>query len=68
MIVVLTDTAEADLEAIGDWIARHDPSRALDFIRDLRRICETLADAPRGYALVPRYEHSGSAAGRTVTI
>ncbi|HXW25682.1 MAG TPA: type II toxin-antitoxin system RelE/ParE family toxin [Xanthobacteraceae bacterium] len=59
MIVVITEAAEADLEAIGDWIAEDNPARALTFVRELRRRCETLADAPRGYVLVPRYEHLG---------
>jgi len=59
MKVVITAAAEDDLEAIGDWIARHNPARALSFVRELRRDCATLADAPEGYALVPRYEHTG---------
>jgi toxin ParE1/3/4 len=59
MIVVITDAAENDFEAIADWIANDNPERALTFVRELRRRCERLADAPRGYALVPRYEHTG---------
>jgi toxin ParE1/3/4 len=59
MIVVITDAAENDLEAIADWIANDNPERALTFVRELRQRCERLADAPRGYALVPRYEHTG---------
>jgi toxin ParE1/3/4 len=34
MIVELTAAAEADLEAIGDYIARENPIRALDFVHD----------------------------------
>ncbi len=59
MNVVLTKAAEADLEAIGDWIAADNPSRALTFIVELRQCCEALADAPRGFPVVPRYEHAG---------
>jgi toxin ParE1/3/4 len=59
MILVISGAAEADLESIGDWIARDNPARALTFVRELRRRCESLIDAPRGYARVPRYEHLG---------
>jgi plasmid stabilization system protein ParE len=57
MIVVITSPAEADLQSIGDWIAEDNPVRALTFVQELRRRCETLIDAPRGHARVPRYEH-----------
>lgn len=59
MIVVLTDEAEADLERIGDFIARDDPVRAASFVAELVDRCRRLADAPQGYPLVPRYEHMG---------
>src|ERR1051325_3474689 len=59
MIVVITGAAEADLESIADWIARDNPVRALTFVQELRRRCESLVDAPTGYARVPRYEHLG---------
>src|ERR1043166_3335120 len=59
MIVVITGAAQADLESIGDWIARDNPARALTFVQELRRRCESLADSPRGHARVPRYEHLG---------
>jgi len=35
MIVELTVAAEADLEAIGDYIAHNNPVRAASFIREL---------------------------------
>ena len=35
------------------------PRSALTLIRDLRQRCESLLDVPRGYPLVPRYEHLG---------
>jgi toxin ParE1/3/4 len=59
MIVVITGEAEDDLQSIGNWIARENPARALTFLREIRRCCEALIDAPRGYVLVPRYEHLG---------
>jgi plasmid stabilization system protein ParE len=58
MIVVITADAEADLERIGDAIAQHNPTRAITLVRELRRKCETLALAPRRFALIPRYEHT----------
>jgi plasmid stabilization system protein ParE len=59
MIVVITAAAEHDLETIADRIAQYNPDRALTFLAELRRRCETLIDAPEGYALVPRYEALG---------
>jgi toxin ParE1/3/4 len=59
MVVIVTGPAEADLEHIADSIATHNPVRALTFVRELRDKCEALADAPRAYPLVPRYEHFG---------
>jgi toxin ParE1/3/4 len=40
MIVVIGDAAEAELEAIGDWVAETNPTRALSFVMELRRRCE----------------------------
>jgi plasmid stabilization system protein ParE len=59
MIVVITDEAEADLERIGDHIADASPERAIIFVRELRQRCENLADMPKRFPLVPRYEHTG---------
>lgn len=59
MILVLTAEAEADLERIGDHIARDNPRRALSFLQELRERTERLLDTPRAYPLVPRYEHVG---------
>ncbi len=39
--------AEADIEAIGDFIARDNPERAVTFIQDLRTRCRHLAALPR---------------------
>jgi toxin ParE1/3/4 len=59
MIVIVSAAAEADLEAIGDWIAQDNPDRATTFLLELRDACSTLAQLPERYSLVPRYEHMG---------
>jgi toxin ParE1/3/4 len=59
VIVVVTAEAETDLEQIAAYIAEQSAEIALNFVRKLREKCESLADAPRGYPLVPRHEHLG---------
>ncbi|SEF11731.1 Plasmid stabilization system protein ParE [Burkholderia sp. WP9] len=59
MIVRILPAAEAELEAIGDYIARDNPSRAVSFVRELRERCLGLADMPLAFPLVPRYEARG---------
>lgn len=59
MIVELTAAAEADLEAIGDYIAQGNPVRALSFVRELSRSCLELAEMPEAWPVIPRYEHQG---------
>ena len=56
MILEFTSEAEGDLEQIADYIAEHNPRRALSFIRELRTRCEDLILHPNSFALVPRYE------------
>lgn len=59
MIVVVSAEAESDLEQIATYIAARNDEAALHFIQEVREKCESLSDAPRGYKLVPRYEHLG---------
>jgi len=59
MIVELTAAAEADLEAIGDYIAQDNPARALSFVQELSRSCLELADMPEAWPIVQRYERHG---------
>jgi toxin ParE1/3/4 len=59
VIVVITAEAETDLEQIAAYIAAQSAEIALKFVRELREKCESLADAPRGYPLVPRHEDLG---------
>lgn len=56
MIVEITAEAEADLEAIADYIARNTPARAVSFVRELGPSCMELADFPEAWPIVPRYE------------
>jgi plasmid stabilization system protein ParE len=59
VIVAVSAEAETDLEQIASYIAEQCVQIALNFVQELREKCESLADAPRGYPLVPRYEHLG---------
>lgn len=57
MKVLITAEAEADLETIGDYIARDNPARALSFVRELHQLCLDIADMPEAWPVVPRDEH-----------
>jgi toxin ParE1/3/4 len=45
--------AEIDLEEIGDYIARDNPSRAVSFIRELRERCAKITAMPLAAPLRP---------------
>ena len=53
MRVVISPLAERDLEAIGDYIADDNPSRALSFVAELRSQCANIAKAPQAYRVRP---------------
>ncbi len=59
MKVDITSAAEADLEAIADYIARDNPVRAFSFVRELYERCLDTAEMPEAWPIVPRYEHHG---------
>ena len=59
MIAHLTDEATRDIEEIGDRIALDHPARAVRFVRELRERCFSLAEMPRRFPLVERYEAAG---------
>jgi len=59
MRVVITDEAKADLVGIGEYIRLHNPARAASFVNELLDRCGALADMPRAFPLVPRYESHG---------
>ena len=54
MRVRFTRPADADLEEIGDWIAKDDPERAASFVADLRRAAVSLSSHPKRYPLIDR--------------
>jgi toxin ParE1/3/4 len=57
--VVFSQEALDDLDRIAAGVAEDSPKRAVSFLHELRQGCEGLADVPRRFQLVPRYEHSG---------
>lgn len=59
MIVTFTREAEADLEAIGDYIAQDNFDRAISFVEEIVARCQQLGQTPHAYALVPRFAHLG---------
>jgi plasmid stabilization system protein ParE len=59
MRVVITAAAKADLLAIRRYIEADNPTRAVSFVEELLNRCLALADTPRAYPLVPRYERFG---------
>lgn len=59
MRVLFSAQAEAGLEQIGDYIAKDSPRRAISFTRELRDAALALADHPKAYPLIPRYEPYG---------
>jgi len=52
--LVFSPRASADLEEIGDYIARENPARAISFVEELREHCGAILVAPASYA--PREE------------
>ncbi|MGZ8248325.1 type II toxin-antitoxin system RelE/ParE family toxin [Methylomagnum sp.] len=59
MRVVITDAAKTDLIEIGGYISQYSPRRAASFLDELLDHCEALADMPRAFPLIPRYERHG---------
>jgi plasmid stabilization system protein ParE len=52
--VVFSRNAERDLEAIGDWSAQDNPTRAVAFVAELVKSCKSIGKTPRGFPLVDR--------------
>lgn len=59
MKVFFAPAAKLDLLSIGEHIRPENPTRAASFVDELIDHCYMLADLPRRYPLVPRYEHWG---------
>jgi toxin ParE1/3/4 len=52
--LVFSPRASADLDEIGDYIARDNPTRAILFVEELREHCAAILAVPASYA--PRDE------------
>lgn len=59
MRVVISEAAEAELEKIGDHIAKDNPRRAVTFVDELQEAALSLAEYPEAYQLISRYERYG---------
>ena len=59
MRVVLSAAATADLTAIGDYIAKDSPGRAVSFVQNMRTAAMRLGEMPEAFLLVPRYARQG---------
>jgi toxin ParE1/3/4 len=59
MIVQFTKEARADLRAIGDYVAKADPVRAIGLVQALQAKCRQLTELPRGFPLVQGLEKRG---------
>jgi toxin ParE1/3/4 len=59
MKVRVSTEAEAELEKIGDYIARDSPKRAITFTDELLKAARSIGGYPKAYPLIPRYEYYG---------
>ena len=59
MKVVFTEEARANMFAIGDYIARDNPLRALTFLDELEDRCLNLKHHPHAYPVLSRRPLSG---------
>jgi len=57
--LIFSDRAKADLETIGNHIARDNPLRAMTFIQELRGDCLRLRSMPERHPILERYRSSG---------
>ena len=53
MQLFVSPLAEQDLEDIGDYIARDNPTRALSFVLELYEHCQKICMNPEGYRRRP---------------
>jgi plasmid stabilization system protein ParE len=56
--VVLTEKAISDLVRIGRFIQQDNPARAITFVNEIEQRCDTLADMPHAFPLLPGRETS----------
>jgi len=59
MKLIFTSAARADLQSIGDAIAKENPSRAVTFVEELETRCRALLDMPLAYPLVTYRKERG---------
>lgn len=59
MRVNISELAEADIEAVADFIAKDNPVRAGSFARELWEACLGLSDAPFRFAQLESFENRG---------
>ncbi|MEA3536305.1 type II toxin-antitoxin system RelE/ParE family toxin [Rhizobium sp. CC-YZS058] len=59
MIVLISRSAEAELERIADRIALDNPKRSVTFVQELISRCTSLGDMPLAFPILPRYAHLG---------
>lgn len=59
MKVVLTDEAIADLIAIGRYVSKDNPSRALTFVAELENKCQRIGTMPKAFPLIVGREKEG---------
>lgn len=59
MRITISDAAESELEAIGNFIAVDNPTRAESFVLELLDHCRKLAEQPLCYPLISGLEPLG---------
>lgn len=59
MRITISDVAESELEAIGNFIAVDNPTRADSFVLELLDHCQKLAEQPLRYPLISGLEQLG---------
>jgi toxin ParE1/3/4 len=66
MHVELSRFIERDLQEIGDYIAKHNPTRALSFVEEIEEKIQSIGDNPLIYRLRPEIgpEARGAVHGR----
>jgi len=56
MKLSISSVAENDIEQIGDYIAKDNPRRALNFVKTLYKQCEKIVQSPLLYRLHPELD------------
>ena len=59
MKVVVTQAALDDLFQIGRYVKVDNPARAETFVSEIYQRCHSLAEMPRAFPLLPKWEEQG---------